>query len=166
MSNDLEFLIKLVKEASLLINNEFEVKAKDDNGDLVTNFDYEIEKFIINRIKENYSVDNLIDTAANYVVDKIDDTVMSGISNAVVSGNLFYSDTNEHTNSIQATRQGNVLGLIDSIVSGEEDGNYNGWTKSGQSTPPKFGNLRDVGMLKDGMETDINKIIYGNLRDN
>ncbi len=32
MSKDLEFLIELVKNASLLINDEFEVKAKDDKG--------------------------------------------------------------------------------------------------------------------------------------
>ena len=45
MSDDLKFLIDVVKQASNLINDDFEVKAKDDKGDLVTNFDYEIEKF-------------------------------------------------------------------------------------------------------------------------
>lgn len=54
MSKDLEFLIELVKNASLLIDDEFEVKAKDDKGDLVTNFDYEIEKYIIDKIKQDY----------------------------------------------------------------------------------------------------------------
>ena len=44
MSYELEFLINVVKEASNLITDEFEVKAKDSKGDLVTNFDYEIEK--------------------------------------------------------------------------------------------------------------------------
>lgn len=53
MSYELEFLIKVVKEASSLITDEFEVKAKDDKGDLVTNFDYEIEKNIISAIREN-----------------------------------------------------------------------------------------------------------------
>lgn len=120
------------------------------------------------RMKENYSVDNLIDTAVNYTVDKLDSALMGSISNTVVSGNIFYSDANEYTNSIQAIRQGDVLGLIDSIVSenGVIDRNYDGWTKSEQSKQPKFGNLHDIGMIKDGMETDINKIIYGNLRDN
>ena len=47
MSKDLEFLIKLVKDASLLITDELQVKAKGSEGDLVTNFDFEIEKFII-----------------------------------------------------------------------------------------------------------------------
>jgi hypothetical protein len=120
------------------------------------------------RIKDNYSVDSLIDTAANYVVDKIDDMLMGGASNTIVSGNIFYNDINEYTNSIQNIRQGDVLGLIDSITSenGVIDRNYDGWTKSEQTTPSKYGHLRDVGMLKDGIETDINKIVYGNLRDN
>lgn len=121
-----------------------------------------------NRIKENYSVDNLIDTAANYAVDKLDNTLMGDISNTTVSGNLFYSDTNEYTTSIQNIRQGNVLGFVDAVAfeDGVVDRNYDGWAKSEQPTQPKYGNLRDVGMLKDGMETDINKIVYGNLRDN
>lgn len=120
------------------------------------------------RIKENYSVDSLIDTAANYVTDKLDSVIMGDISNTVVSGNLFYSDANEYTSIIQNIRQGDVLGLIDTVASegGVIDRNYDGWTKSEQSTQPKFGKLRDVGMMKDGIETDINKIIYGNLRDN
>ena len=54
MDKDLEFLINLVKNASQLINDQFIVNAKDDKGDLVTNFDYEIEKYIIEKIKENY----------------------------------------------------------------------------------------------------------------
>ena len=53
MSYELEFLINVVKEASNLITDEFEVKAKDSKGDLVTNFDYEIEKKIISSIRQN-----------------------------------------------------------------------------------------------------------------
>lgn len=84
MSNDLEFLVKLVKEASLLINDEFEVKAKDDKGDLVTNFDYEIEKYIINKIKENYPNFSIISEEFNntaeltdncFTIDPIDGTI-------------------------------------------------------------------------------------------
>ena len=52
MSKDLDFLIKVVKDASLLITEDMHVKAKDNKGDLVTNFDYEIEKFIIENIKK------------------------------------------------------------------------------------------------------------------
>ena len=54
MSEDLKFLIDVVKNASLLINDELEVRAKDDKGDLVTNFDYAIENYIIERIQEKY----------------------------------------------------------------------------------------------------------------
>lgn len=49
MSDDLKFLIDVVKQASNIITDDFEVKAKDAKGDLVTNFDYEIENFIIKK---------------------------------------------------------------------------------------------------------------------
>lgn len=84
MSKDLEFLIEVVKEASHLINSEFEVKAKDDKGDLVTNFDYEIEKFIIDRIKKEYPTFSIISEEFNsnntltdncFTVDPIDGTI-------------------------------------------------------------------------------------------
>ena len=42
-----EFLAQVVVDASKLITEDFWVKAKDDKGDLVTNFELEIEKFII-----------------------------------------------------------------------------------------------------------------------
>ena len=54
MSRDLNFLIELVKNSSLLIDEELEVKAKDDKGDLVTNFDYKIERYMIDQIKQQY----------------------------------------------------------------------------------------------------------------
>mgnify|MGYP000180565464 FL=1 len=54
MSDELKFLIDVVKGASLLITEEFEVHAKENKGDLVTNFDFEIEKYIIDKIKQNY----------------------------------------------------------------------------------------------------------------
>ncbi len=84
MSKDLEFLIELVKNASLLIDDEFEVKAKDDKGDLVTNFDYEIEKFIIDKIKQNYPDFSIISEEYNsnneltdncFTIDPIDGTI-------------------------------------------------------------------------------------------
>lgn len=84
MSEDLKFLIKLVKDASLLINEDLEVKAKGNKGDLVTNFDYEIEKFIINKIKENYPDFSIVSEEYNsskeltdncFTIDPIDGTV-------------------------------------------------------------------------------------------
>lgn len=84
MSTELKFLIKLVKEASDLITDEFEVKSKDEKGDLVTNFDYEIEKYIIDKIKLEYpnfsivseeynSKENLADNC--FTIDPIDGTI-------------------------------------------------------------------------------------------
>lgn len=84
MSNELKFLIDLVKGASLLINDEFEIKVKDENGDLVTNFDYEIEKYIMNIIKENYPNFSIISEEYNskegltdncFTIDPIDGTI-------------------------------------------------------------------------------------------
>lgn len=54
MNNELKYLIKLVKRAAKLITNDVQVSAKDDKGDLVTNFDYEIEKFITDRLKKDF----------------------------------------------------------------------------------------------------------------
>ncbi len=48
---EIEFLKDLVVRASKLITNEIIVKARDDKGDLVTNFDYEIENFVNNEYK-------------------------------------------------------------------------------------------------------------------
>lgn len=84
MSDELKFLIELVKGASLLINDEFEVKVKDDKGDLVTNFDYEIEKYIIDKIKKNYPNFSIVSEEYNseegltdncFTIDPIDGTI-------------------------------------------------------------------------------------------
>ncbi len=84
MSKDLEFLIDLVEGASNLITNEFEVKAKDNKGDLVTNFDYEIEKYMIDEIKSNYPDFSIVSEEYNskecltdncFTIDPIDGTI-------------------------------------------------------------------------------------------
>lgn len=86
MSNELEFLIKLVKEASSLINDQFEVKEKKGElvGDLVTNFDYEIEKYMIDSIKVNYPDFSIISEEYNtekeltdncFTIDPLDGTI-------------------------------------------------------------------------------------------
>lgn len=84
MSSELEFLIELVKSASLLINDEFEVKSKDDKGDLVTNFDYEIERYIIDKIKDTYPDFSIVSEEYNskedltdncFTIDPIDGTI-------------------------------------------------------------------------------------------
>ena len=84
MSKDLDFLINLVKDASLLITNDMHVKAKDDKGDLVTNFDYEIEKYMIENIKKEYPDFAIVSEEFNsnneltencFTIDPIDGTI-------------------------------------------------------------------------------------------
>ena len=84
MSEDLKFLIDVVRSASLLINDELEVKAKDDKGDLVTNFDFAIENYITGRIKEKYPDFLIISEEYNnnneltencFTIDPIDGTI-------------------------------------------------------------------------------------------
>lgn len=84
MSDILKFLIDIVKEASKLINDDFVVKAKDDKGDLVTNFDYEIERYIMDRIKKEYPSYSIISEEFNtnellsdncFTIDPLDGTI-------------------------------------------------------------------------------------------
>ena len=84
MSEELEFLIKTVKQASKLITPNFLIKIKDEHGDLVTDFDYEIEKFLISKINKAYPEFEIISeefnnqekVCANYfTIDPIDGTV-------------------------------------------------------------------------------------------
>lgn len=84
MTEELKFLIDTVKEASKLITEEFEVKAKDNNGDLVTNFDYEIEQYIMKAIKKEYPDFTIVSEEFNsnerltyncFTIDPIDGTI-------------------------------------------------------------------------------------------
>ena len=84
MNKELEFLKRVVIEANKLITEDFEVKAKDDKGDLVTNFDYEIEKFIIGEIKKEYPEFDIVSEEFNsdgkltkncFTIDPIDGTI-------------------------------------------------------------------------------------------
>jgi len=84
MNKDTQFLIDVVKRASELVTEEFEVNAKGNDGDLVTNFDYEIEKFIIDEINKNYPGFDIISEEFNtdgklsencFVIDPIDGTI-------------------------------------------------------------------------------------------
>lgn len=84
MSEEVKFLINLVKEASLLIDDEFVIESKGDEGDLVTNFDFKVEKYIIDKIKENYPDYSIVSEEYNsekqltdncFTVDPIDGTI-------------------------------------------------------------------------------------------
>ena len=81
---DIEFLKEVVIKASKLITDDFEVNNKDDKGDLVTTYDYEIEKFIINKVQENYPDFDIVSEELNtynkitdncFVIDPIDGTI-------------------------------------------------------------------------------------------
>ena len=84
MEKETKFLIKVVKQASKLITPQFVVKAKDDKGDLVTTFDYEIEKFITKKLKEKYPSFDIVSEEFNsktkltkncFTIDPIDGTI-------------------------------------------------------------------------------------------
>ena len=84
MSDDLKFLIDVVKGASLLITEEFEINAKGEDGDLVTNFDFEVEQYIIEKIKQNYPDFSIVSEEFNcekeltdncFTIDPIDGTI-------------------------------------------------------------------------------------------
>ncbi len=77
-------LIRIVKAANNLITDEFTISAKDNNGDLVTDFDYKIEKFIIDELSKNYSNYDIVSEEYNsskgltdncFVIDPIDGTI-------------------------------------------------------------------------------------------
>jgi len=84
MTKDLEFLLRICKQAGELVTDDFAVKSKGGGTDLVTSFDYEIEQFIINQIKKEYPNFGIISeefnpkaklTANCFTVDPLDGTV-------------------------------------------------------------------------------------------
>lgn len=95
-------LVDIVRSASEIITDDFIVNAKDDKGDLVTNFDYEVEKFIIAKLNEKYPNYDIVSEEFNsdgkitencFVIDPIDGTInfahnlpLWGIQVACISG--------------------------------------------------------------------------------
>lgn len=84
MSSELKYLIKIVKQASKLITDSFVVNAKDNNNDLVTSFDLEIEKFLIQKIKNKFPEYEVISEEFNtnqkqtknfFTIDPIDGSI-------------------------------------------------------------------------------------------
>lgn len=81
---EIEFLKRIVKEAEKIAEKTFEVKQKDDQGDLVTNLDLEIEKYLISEIKQNYPDFDIVSEEFNtnnkvsencFIIDPIDGTI-------------------------------------------------------------------------------------------
>lgn len=84
MNKELEFLIKLVKNAEKIADKEKQVFDKGDKGDLVTNNDISIEEYMIKNIIERYPSFDIVSEEKNYsqkltnncfVIDPIDGTI-------------------------------------------------------------------------------------------
>ena len=84
MTKDLKFLIKIAKQASKLVTDSFMVNAKDENNDLITDFDLEIEKFLIQKLNKQYPDYKIISEEFNtnqkqtenyFTIDPIDGTI-------------------------------------------------------------------------------------------
>lgn len=84
MTKDLKYLIKIVKQAAKMVTDEFMINAKDENNDLITDFDIEIEKFLLNKLNSRYPDFKIIseefnasekETANYFTIDPIDGTI-------------------------------------------------------------------------------------------
>lgn len=54
MNREIDFLVKIVKEANNITNEQFQINNKGGECDLVTSLDLKIEKYLIDKIKINY----------------------------------------------------------------------------------------------------------------
>ena len=81
---EIEFLKRIVKEANKLSEKHFVISDKGTEGDLVTNLDIEIEKYLINEIKKNYPDFDIVSEEFNtnnqvtencFIIDPIDGTI-------------------------------------------------------------------------------------------
>lgn len=84
MTKDLKFLIKIVKQSARIITKDFIVNSKDNNNDLITNFDLEIEEYIIKKLNNSYPDFKIISEEFNtneqetknyFTIDPIDGTI-------------------------------------------------------------------------------------------
>lgn len=81
---EIEFLKSIVKEANDITDRNFEIYNKDGEYDLVTNLDLEIEKFLIDKINEEYPDFDIVSEEYNnnnqvtencFIIDPIDGTI-------------------------------------------------------------------------------------------
>ena len=79
-----EFLVNTVFEAATLLTDDFFVAAKDQSGDLVTSFDFELERFITAKIRNHFPKFDIISEEFNpkqtltsncFVIDPLDGTI-------------------------------------------------------------------------------------------
>ncbi|MCL2569819.1 MAG: hypothetical protein FWE16_01265 [Firmicutes bacterium] len=84
MTTETIFLVDAVFNAAKMINDDFCVASKDNKGDLVTSLDFEIERFIIDRINDKYPTFDIISEEFNpqnkltdncFIIDPLDGTI-------------------------------------------------------------------------------------------
>ncbi|MCH5166989.1 MAG: inositol monophosphatase [Erysipelotrichales bacterium] len=84
MKTESKFLREIVKEANEISNQKFDAFIKGGENDLVTTLDYEIEKFLIDKIGEQYPNFDIVSEEYNtvnkvtdncFVIDPIDGTI-------------------------------------------------------------------------------------------
>lgn len=80
----INFLKNIVLEATDITNKTFELYAKGGESDLVTSLDYEVERFIIDKLKEKYPDFDIVSEEFNnnnkktdncFIIDPIDGTI-------------------------------------------------------------------------------------------
>ena len=81
---EIDFLKRIINEANEISKKRFKVYSKGGENDLVTNLDLEIEKYLINEIKENYPDFDIVSEEFNtngivtdncFIIDPIDGTI-------------------------------------------------------------------------------------------
>ena len=81
---EIDFLKRIVSEASKISEKNFDISSKGGENDLVTSLDLEIEKYLINEIKSNYPDYDIVSEEFNnngevtdncFIIDPIDGTI-------------------------------------------------------------------------------------------
>jgi len=84
MNKELDFLIRIVKEAEEISKESFNVDSKGDDYDLITSLDTKIENYLISQIKNEYPDFDIVSEENNYnkdvsdncfIIDPIDGTI-------------------------------------------------------------------------------------------
>ena len=81
---EIDFLKRIIKEANKISEKSFDISSKGGENDLVTSLDLEIEKYLINEIKNNYPDFDIVSEEFNtngevtdncFIIDPIDGTI-------------------------------------------------------------------------------------------
>ena len=81
---EIDFLKRIINEANKISEKSFDISSKGGENDLVTSLDLEIEKYLINEIKNNYPDYDIVSEEFNnngevtdncFIIDPIDGTI-------------------------------------------------------------------------------------------